>query len=49
MSKASLVMTTATTIQPGNCETQNVPESTFPNSGIESMMCNPPEFQLLAP
>jgi hypothetical protein len=36
------VMTTATTIQPGACESQQVPGSTFPSGGTESLMCNPP-------
>jgi len=36
------VMTTATTIQPGACESQQVPDSTFPSGGTESLMCNPP-------
>ena len=39
---AKLVMTTAKTLQPGTCETQEVAESVFGASGIQSLMCNPP-------
>jgi hypothetical protein len=38
----TLVMTTQTTIAPGACETQSVPDSMFPAGGTESLMCNPP-------
>jgi hypothetical protein len=39
---AKLVLTTKATLLPGKCETQEVPESVFGNSGIQSLMCNPP-------
>jgi hypothetical protein len=38
----TLVMTTQTTIAPGACETQAIPDSMFPAGGTESLMCNPP-------
>jgi hypothetical protein len=38
----TLVMTTQTTIAPGACETQAIPDSLFPAGGTESLMCNPP-------
>jgi hypothetical protein len=38
----NLVMTTQTTIAPGACETQAIPDSMFPSGGTESLMCNPP-------
>ncbi len=41
MTKTILAMTTATTIQPGTCESQNIPSGLFPN-GTRSVMCNPP-------
>ncbi|HEY3233705.1 MAG TPA: hypothetical protein VGJ84_03255, partial [Polyangiaceae bacterium] len=42
----TLVMTTATTLQPGTCETQQVPESLFGQNGIQSIMCNPPQTEI---
>jgi hypothetical protein len=38
------VMTTQTTIAPGACETQAIPDSMFPSGGTESLMCNPPNL-----
>lgn len=38
----TLVMTTTTTIAPGSCESQSIPESTFPSSGTRSLACNVP-------
>jgi hypothetical protein len=40
--RATLVMTTASALKAGTCETQEIPNSVFPNDGVESMMCNPP-------
>lgn len=39
----SLVMTTATTIAAGTCETQQIAESVYGQNGIQSIACNPPE------
>jgi hypothetical protein len=41
----TLVMTTATTIEPGHCESQNVPEALWGQNGIESVACNPLDQQ----
>jgi hypothetical protein len=38
----TLVMTTRTTIAPGACESQAIPDTLFPAGGTESLMCNPP-------
>jgi hypothetical protein len=38
-----LVMTTAQVLQPGGCETQQIPEAVFGQNGIQSIGCNPPE------
>jgi hypothetical protein len=38
----AVIMTTATTIAPGTCETQQIPEAVFQQNGIQSVMCNPP-------
>lgn len=39
----TLIMTTATVLSPGTCETQTIADSLFGQSGIQSLMCNPPE------
>lgn len=42
LSHGDWVLTTETTLTPGACETQEVPESRFGSNGIKSLMCNPP-------
>jgi hypothetical protein len=49
LSKATLVLQTATTIQSGYCETQTIAESSFPSDGVETIVCNPPEHVVLVP
>ena len=39
----SLIMTTATTLAAGTCETQPIAENLFNQNGIQSLMCNPPQ------
>lgn len=38
-----LLMTTQNALGPGECETQQIPESIFGQNGIQSVGCNPPE------
>jgi hypothetical protein len=42
----ALVMTTATVLEPGTCETQQLAEALFGQNGIQSVMCNPPETEI---
>ena len=43
----TLVMTTAGAIEAGECETQQVPEATWGQNGIQSVGCNPPQSVVL--
>ena len=44
----TLVMTTAGTIEPGACETQQLPEASFGQNGIQSIACNPLESSVVS-